>query len=348
VISGAGTAWLQVSVGGAGQVIVGGVTSTVHVTVCEVEDVLLHASIAVQVLVCDLLHDALIMGPSFVVTVGVLQASVAVAEPSAALIAAEVGLQPGGNGVCVIVITGAVRSSVHVTVLVSVAVLPQASVAINVLVCDLLQDVLTIAPSLDVTVGAPHASVAVAEPSAALIAAAEGLQPGGNGVCVIVISGAVISAVHVTVREVEVVLLHASIAIHVLVCDLLHDVLTILPSLDDTVGVPQASVAVALPSAALISPGVGLQPGGNGVCVIVIPGAVRSSVHVTVLVSDAVLPQASVAINVLVCDLLQEVLTIAPSFDVTVGVPHASVAVAEPSAALIAAAEGLQPGGNGV
>jgi len=125
-------------------------------------------------------------------------------------------------------------------------------------------------------------------------------------------------------------------------------VLTILPSLDDTVGVPHASVAVAEPSAALIAAAVGLQPGGSGVWVMVITGAVRSSVHVTVLVSVAVLLQASVAINVLVCDLLHDVLTILPSLDDTVGVPHASVAVALPSAALIAAAEGLQPGGNGV
>ena len=79
-------------------------------------------------------------------------------------------------------ITGAVISAVHVTVLVSVAVLPQASVAVNVLVCDLLHDVLTIFPSLDDTVGVPQASVAVALPSAALIAAAVGLQPGGSGV----------------------------------------------------------------------------------------------------------------------------------------------------------------------
>ena len=79
-------------------------------------------------------------------------------------------------------ITGAVISAVHVTVLESVAVLPQASVAINVLVWDLLHDVLAILPSLELTVGMPHASVAVAEPSAALIAAAVGLQPGGNGV----------------------------------------------------------------------------------------------------------------------------------------------------------------------
>jgi len=80
------------------------------------------------------------------------------------------------------VITGAVISAVHVTVLESVAVLPQASVAINVLVWDLLHDVLTILPSLDDTVGIPQASVAVALPNAALIAAAEGLQPGGSGV----------------------------------------------------------------------------------------------------------------------------------------------------------------------
>ena len=79
-------------------------------------------------------------------------------------------------------ITGAVRSSVQVTVLESVAVLPQASVAINVLVCDLLHDVLTMLPSVEVTVGVPHASVAVALPSAALIEAGVGLQPGGNGV----------------------------------------------------------------------------------------------------------------------------------------------------------------------
>ena len=79
-----------------------------------------------------------------------------------------------------------------------------------------------------------------------------------------------------------------------------------------------------------------------------ITGAVISAVHVTVLESVAVLPQASVAINVLVCDLEQPVDVIGPSFELTVGVPQASVAVAEPRAALIAAAVGLQPGGRGV
>jgi hypothetical protein len=44
-------------------------------------------------------------------------------------------------------------------------VLLQASIAVNVLVCDRSQPVLTIEPSLEVIVIAPHASVAVAVPS---------------------------------------------------------------------------------------------------------------------------------------------------------------------------------------
>ena len=65
----------------------------------------------------------------------------------------------------------------HVTVLDVVAVLPQASIAVNVLVCVALQLVVETSPSLCVTVGLPHASVAVAEPSAALISEAVELQP---------------------------------------------------------------------------------------------------------------------------------------------------------------------------
>ena len=64
-----------------------------------------------------------------------------------------------------------------------------------------------------------------------------------------------------------------------------------LPSLDDTVGVLHASVAVAVPSAPLISPADGLQPS-----VVVVPpdvrvGGVRSAIHVTVLDVVDVLPQ---------------------------------------------------------
>jgi hypothetical protein len=55
----------------------------------------------------------------------------------------------------------------------------------------------------------------------------------------------------------------------------------------------------------------------------------------------AVLPQASVAINVLTCDRSQPLLVTAPSREVIVGVPHPSVAEAEPSEVLISV--GLQP-----
>ena len=77
-----------------------------------------------------------VTGPSLEVTVGVPHASVAVAVPNAALIAAAVGLQARVSVVPVAVITGGVTSLVHVTVLDVVAVLPQASVAVKVLVCD--------------------------------------------------------------------------------------------------------------------------------------------------------------------------------------------------------------------
>ena len=58
------------------------------------------------------------------------------ALPRAASIAAEVGLHPSAPlaGVPVVVRVGAVTSTVHVTVRESVAVLPQKSVAVKVLV----------------------------------------------------------------------------------------------------------------------------------------------------------------------------------------------------------------------
>ena len=65
--------------------------------------------------------------------------------------------------------TGAVLSLVQLTVLVIVAVPPQASVALNVLTCERAQPLLVTGPSLEVTAGLPQAFVAVAVPSAALI-----------------------------------------------------------------------------------------------------------------------------------------------------------------------------------
>ena len=67
------------------------------------------------------------------------------------------------------------------------------------------------------------------------------------------------------------------------------------------VGVPQASVADAVPNAPAIAAADGLHAKLPAV-VTVIVGGVRSLVHVTVDDAVAVLPQASVAVNVLVCE----------------------------------------------
>ena len=86
VISAAGTVALHAKFKVAGQLIVGGVTSTIQVTVREVVDVLLQASVAVKVLVCDLPQPEVVTAPSAEVTVGVPHPSVAVALPRAASI----------------------------------------------------------------------------------------------------------------------------------------------------------------------------------------------------------------------------------------------------------------------
>ena len=79
------------------------------------------------------------------------------------------------------------------------------------------------------------------------------------------------------------------------------------PSEDVTIGVPQAAVAVAEPRAAVISEAEGLQPSvPDGVTIIV--GGLGALVQVTVLVTVAVLPHPSTAVNVLVCDALQELV----------------------------------------
>jgi hypothetical protein len=310
-------------------VIVGAVTSTVHVAVLDVVAVLPQASVALNVLVCEREQPLLSTSPVDEVTVGLPQASVAVAEPSAASIAAADGLQPRlpFAGVPVAVIVGAVTSTVHVAVRDVVAVLPHASVAVNVLVCIRVHPSLDILPVDEVTVGLPQASVAVAEPNAASIAAADGLQPRFPlaGVPVAVIVGAVTSTVHVAVRDAVAVFPQASVALNVLVCEREQPLLSTSPVDEVTVGLPQASVAVAEPNAASMAADDGLQPRLPlaGVPVAVIVGAVTSTVHVAVLDAVAVFPQASVAVNVLVCEREHPLLTTAPSDTVGVKLPAA-------------------------
>jgi len=68
--------------------------------------------------------------------------------------------------------TGGVLSEVQLTVLVTVAVLPHPSTAVNVLVCDEEQLVFCTVPSVKLIVGVLQPSEAVAEPRAAVISEA--------------------------------------------------------------------------------------------------------------------------------------------------------------------------------
>ena len=271
-----------------------------------------------------------------------LQTSDAVADPNAASIVGGFGLPQINNVVPVAVMAGACVSSVQVTVLDVLAVFPHASMIVHDLVCERLQPVLVIDPSVCVTVGVLHASVEVAEPNAASSAPTDGLQPGVN-VVPFAIMVTVLSKVHVTVLETVDVLPQPSLAVNVLVCDRPQLLLCKVPSIEVIVTGPHASVAVALPNAAPMSVATGLHPRISVVPLELIIGAVRSTVHVTVLDAVDVLPHPSIAVNVLVCDAVQLVVLIAPSTDVIVGMPHASVAVAVANAVLIAVDVGLHP-----
>ena len=224
-----------------------------------------------------------------------------------------------------------------------VAVLPQPSTATKVLVCDAPQEVVDIVPSTTVIVVVLQPSVAVAEPRAAAISEAEGLQPRVVIVPLAVIDGPLRSRIQVTVEEAVAELPQPSEAVKVLVCEAEHEVVVIGPSETVTDGVLQAAVAVAEPSAALISVADGLHPSVATAPVIIIAGGLGVFVHVTVVEAVAVLPQASIATNVLVLEAEQEVVDIVPSVAVTDAVPHPSEAVAVPRAAAISEAVGLQP-----
>ena len=109
--------------------------------------------------------------------------------------------------------TGGVED-IHVTVREVVDVLPQASLAVNVLVWLREQVELLTCPSPAVTVGVTHPSVAVAVPSAPLISLADGLHPSVKVVPPAVMVGALISWTVTDLLQVAV-LPHASLAVHV-------------------------------------------------------------------------------------------------------------------------------------
>jgi hypothetical protein len=273
----------------------------------------------------------------------VLQASVAVAVPKAASIWAAVGLQPRDVAVPVAVITGGTRSLVQVIVLEVVAELPQPSTAVNILVCEDEQLDVTTAASVKDTVGVLQPSLAVADPSAASMSEASGLQPRVVTVPVAVITGAVRSLVQLTVLIAVALLPQPSEAMNVLTCEKAQPLEVTAPSVNVTIGVLHAAVAVADPRAAVISAAEGLQPRVTEAGIIIMVGALGALSQLTVLEVVAELPQPSTAVNILVCEDEQLVVDTDPSLALTLTVLQASVAVAVPKAASICAAVGLQP-----
>src|SRR5678809_328814 len=161
---------------------------------------------ATKVLVLEAAHEVVEIAPSVAETDAVLQPSLAVAVPRAASISEADGLQPSVVVVPLAVMDGPLRSRIHVTVVEAVAELPQPSEAVKVLVCDALHEVVVTGPSETITAGVLQAAVAVAEPSAAAISEAEGLQPSVATAPVIIIVGGLGTLVHVTVVEVVAVL----------------------------------------------------------------------------------------------------------------------------------------------
>lgn len=123
-------------------------------------------------------------------------AACAVVSPAASVQANVTFNEPAA-----VVHTGAATSTVQVTVLVTVEMLPQASVEVNVLVCEEVHPVMTTAASVALTVTVPQLSVAVAEPSAAFICAADGLHVTGKGICVTVIVGEIKSTILVVAGD---------------------------------------------------------------------------------------------------------------------------------------------------
>jgi len=208
-------------------------------------------------------------------------------------------------------ITGPTVSDLQLIVLIALDVLPQASVAFQILDCVRLHPLLVTEPSDPVSgskVAELQLSVAFAVPSAELICIDIGLHPKllpFETDPVVVITGGVKSTVQVAVRDVLAVFPHPSITVHVLVLERWHPKVVVTPSVEVGVTVPQLSVAVAVPKAASIVAAKGLQPGiapFAGVPVAVITGAAISKVQVAVRELLAVFPHPSVAVHVLVCE----------------------------------------------
>src|SRR4029079_1760501 len=303
-------------VAAAGIVVNTGAVLSSTVITCDAAAVVPLASVAVKVLVTvySLAHVPGVEA-SLVVMFTVPQASLAIAVPNDGVSGHSIVVSAG-----IVVNTGAVLSSTVITCD-AVAVLPQASVAVNVLVTVYsLAHVPGVEASLVVMFTVPQASLAIAVPkdgvSGHSIVAAAGI---------VVNTGAVLSSTVITCDAVAV-LPQASVAVNVLVTvySLAH-VPGVEASLVVMFTVPQASLAIAVPKDGVSGHSI-VRAAGIGVNT----GAVSSS---TVIPWDAVavLPQASVAVNVLVTVYsLALVPGVEASLVVMFTVPQASLAIAVP------------------
>src|SRR4030095_16685398 len=159
----------------------------------------------------------------------------------------------------------------------------QPSTAVNVRTWVTIQfAVVAVASEKVILVTAPQPSVADAEPSAAVISDGAGLQPSVTGEYVPVNVGGVRSEVQLTDLDIVDELLQASTAVNVLTwVTIQFAVVAVASEKVILVTAPQPSVADALPSAAVISDGAGLQPSVTGEYVPVNVGGVRSEVQLT-------------------------------------------------------------------
>src|SRR5688500_2627747 len=210
------------------------------------------------------------------VTVGVLQPSVVVTDEG--LGAGTVGLQPERLTVAGHVMVGGVVSTVLVIDWVHSRSLPHALLVLYLLVVVSVHPDTFTTSLIKVTVGVPHASVAVTEEG--LGAGTVGLHPGKLTVAGQVIVGGVVSTVLVIDCVHSAVLPHASVARYVLVVVSVHPVILTASLIKVTVGVLQPSVAVT--EEGLGAGTAGLQPVRLTVAGQVMVGGVISTVLVMV------------------------------------------------------------------
>ena len=221
------------------------------VTICVAVAVFPHASVAVHVLVmvpqpCT----TLFVSVKFTVIVG-SQLSVAVTDGPAIIVLVHCTVSLAGTPI----MTGRVVSTT-VSVCEAVAVLPQRSVDVHVLV-------IVPQPSTTLFTSAYVTATEGEQLSLAVTAGAEGIPSH----CTVVLAGTptncgpCVSLVKLTVCDAVALFPQESVTVHVLVTVLIQPVPSSAPSVNAAVNpVVQLSVTVAVPNAASMAAAAGLQP----------------------------------------------------------------------------------------